>query len=63
MKQQRNFVHYKRNKKAIERSELAAQKLKKEVNFGQTVSPKDAVKGDALVLVIRIKGYNSATSP
>lgn len=63
MKQQRGFVHYKRNKKALELAEKAAKMLNKNTEYGQTINPKEAVKQDHLVLAIRIKGNNSATTP
>jgi hypothetical protein len=44
MKQQRGFVHYKRNKKALELAEKAAKMLNKNTEYGQTINPKEAVK-------------------
>lgn len=65
MKQQRNFVHYKRQKMKIGQSEKLQKEFKgdkmlfKQANESET----DVVKEDALVLAIRIKGRNEGTTP
>jgi len=64
MKQQRNYVHYKRNKSNIELCSKAAQKFNaKDNGYASSVDPKMRVKEDVLLLVIRIKGRNSTTTP
>lgn len=64
MKQQRNYVHYKRNKSRIELSERAASRFgKKEGAYTARTAPESRANENALLLVVRIKGYNTATSP
>ena len=64
MKQQRNYVHYKRNKSRIELSEKAASRFgKKEGAYTARTAPQSRANENALLLVVRIKGYNTATSP
>jgi len=62
MKQQRNFVHYKRNKNKIAMGEKAAAKFGGSI-FKSIVSPNMAVRDDHLLLIVRIKGRNMATTP
>ena len=60
MKQQRNYVHYKRNKGKIQKNEKAVEKFG-DVNalyHGATESQSEKVKQDALILAVRIKGKN-----
>jgi hypothetical protein len=67
MKQQRNFVHYKRNKNKIGISEQAAKKFsdsKSTISFYDSATdPKNRVTEYALLLVLRIKGFNQSTTP
>ena len=60
MKQQRNYVHYKRNKSRISLAEKASSKK----GFGfyeAATNPARRVKENSLLLVVRIKGYNTTT--
>ena len=59
MKQQRNYVKYKRSKGKIALAEKAS---KSKNGFKQGEAPEQRVKDDALLIVIRIKGSNN-TSP
>mgnify|MGYP006104725479 CR=1 FL=1 len=68
MKQQRNYVHYKRNKTKINISEKASKKFadgKSSISFyNSATDPKNRVKEYSLLLVLRIKGANpQATTP
>jgi len=65
MKQQRNYVHYKRNKAKIELAEKARSRFSGSSTglHGALSGPTDTVKADSLLLVIRIKGYNDGTTP
>ena len=64
MKQQRNFTHYKRNKSRIELSEKAAAKFGgKEGAYKARTAPNSRANEDALILIVRIKGNNAATTP
>lgn len=65
MKQQRNFVHYKRQKAKIHLNErLQKEFAGKDTLFHQaTESQKSNVKEDSLLIAIRIKGKNEATTP
>lgn len=65
MKQQRNYVHYKRNKARIELAEKARQRFSgaSTALHGALAGPSGTVKADSLLLVIRIKGYNDGTTP
>ena len=64
MKQQRNYVHYKRNKSRIELSEKAALRFgKKEGAYTARTAPASRANENALLLVIRIKGHNQSTTP
>ena len=62
MKQQRNYVHYKRNKSKIGLAEKAANKFSKSKSsiafYDSATDPKNRVKEYALLLVLRIKGFN-----
>ena len=60
MKQQRNYVHYKRNKAKISLAEKATGKKGFE-NYEAATDPKNRVKENSLLLVLRIKGYNTTT--
>ena len=62
MKQQRNYVHYKRNKNKMERGEKAAKMFNSEA-IDVISRPTHQVKHNSLVLVIRIKGLNQGTTP
>jgi len=60
MKQQRNYVHYKRNKSKIALAEKATSK--KGFGFYEAATKPDRrVKENSLLLVARIKGYNTTT--
>ena len=65
MKQQRNFVHYKRQKAKIVMSERLQKEFEgKNTLFHQaTESQKDHVKEDSLLVAIRIKGKNESSTP
>ena len=66
MKQQRNYVHYKRNKAKIALAEKARARFSSGSSSGlhsALASPSQSVKADALLLVIRIKGKNESTTP
>jgi len=64
MKQQRNFVHYKRNKDKIRRSDRLAKDFGgKNALFHEASGTMQNVKEDALLLAVRIKGRNEATTP
>lgn len=61
MKQQRNYVHYKRNKSTIT---LAEKATVGQTGFGfydAATKPENRVKENSLLLVCRIKGYNTTT--
>lgn len=62
MKQQRNYVHYTRNKKAIKQGEKAAAKFGSDA-LTAIQAPSQRVTEDSLLLVIRIKGQNQGTTP
>ena len=62
MKQQRNYVHYKRNKAKLANGEKAAKQFGGSVHH-QTLRPAHHVQDKSLLLVVRIKGFNSATTP
>lgn len=57
MKQQRNYVHYKRNKSLISRGEKAATKFGNDAVL-TIQAPSQQVTPNSLLLVIRIKGLN-----
>jgi|TARA_B110000238_G_C16022147_1_gene393698 hypothetical protein len=67
MKQQRNYVHYKRNKTKINISEKASKKFSDGTSslafYNSATDPKNRVKEYSLLLVLRIKGYNQGTTP
>ena len=67
MKQQRNFVHYKRNKARMNLSEKAAKKFSDGTSsisfYNSATNPKHRVKEYSLLLAMRIKGFNQATTP
>ena len=67
MKQQRNFVHYKRNKAKMNLSEKAAKKFSDGTSsisfYNSATNPKHRVKEYSLLLAMRIKGLNQATTP
>ena len=67
MKQQRNYVHYKRNKAKINISEKASTRFSKSKSslsfYDSATDPKYRVKEYALLLVLRIKGHNAGTTP
>ena len=67
MKQQRNYVHYKRNKNKIGLAEKAANKFSKSKSsiafYDSATDPKNRVKEYALLLVLRIKGFNQSSTP
>jgi len=62
MKQQRNYVHYKRNKNQMERGEKAATKFGTNA-YKAIIRPESQVDENALLMAIRIKGQNQATTP
>jgi len=63
MKQQRNYVHYTRNKAKIAKSDKAATHFgNEEGGYASNVAPTSRVMKDSLLLVVRIKGQNT-TSP
>jgi ribosomal protein L30/L7E len=67
MKQQRNYVHYKRNKAKINISEKASTRFSKSKSsisfYDSATDPKYRVREYALLLVLRIKGHNAGTTP
>jgi hypothetical protein len=69
MKQQRNYVHYKRNKLQITRAKKAHEKFaskdQKNTFFASSALHEEQhrVEQDRLILVVRIKGRNDATTP
>lgn len=67
MKQQRNFVHYKRNKAKMSLSEKAAKKFSEGTSsisfYNSATNPKHRVKEYSLLLALRIKGLNQSTTP
>jgi large subunit ribosomal protein L7e len=60
MKQQRNYVHYKRNKSRIDLAQKAAGK-EGFAFYDAATNPANRVKENSLLLVTRIKGYNTTT--
>lgn len=62
MKQQRNFVHYKRNKNKLEVAEKASTKFGGDV-IKNARAPSQHVDNNSLLLVVRIKGMNQGTTP
>ena len=64
MKQQRNFVHYKRNQDKVKRSERLAKDFGgKNALYREGSMSATPVKEDSLLLAVRIKGRNEATTP
>ena len=57
MKQQRNYVHYKRNKSKI----TLAEKANKKGFYKALSDPKHRVTENSLILAVRIKGFNTST--
>jgi len=62
MKQQRNFVHYKRNKNTYSLGEKAVARFGGSA-YKATVNPLMQAKENSLLLVVRIKGLNMGTTP
>ena len=57
-------MHYKRNKGNIDLCSKAAAKFNaKDNGYASSVDPKMRVNENVLLLVIRIKGRNSTTTP
>jgi len=57
-------VHYKRNKSNIALCSKAAAKFNaKDNGYASSVDPKMRVNENVLLLVVRIKGRNSTTTP
>lgn len=62
MKQQRNYVHYKRNKNKLGRAEKASTKFGGDL-LKTAQTPGRSAEGNSLLLVVRIKGLNQGTTP
>jgi ribosomal protein L30/L7E len=62
MKQQRNYVHYRRNKVRLALGEKAVAGGKRSA-FDAISHPSLQTKQDSLLLLIRIKGNNQSTTP
>uniref|UniRef100_A0A7S3CJW3 Large ribosomal subunit protein uL30-like ferredoxin-like fold domain-containing protein n=1 Tax=Strombidium rassoulzadegani TaxID=1082188 RepID=A0A7S3CJW3_9SPIT len=69
MKQQRNFVHYKRNKSKLALYKKAHEKFARKADEKKffagvaTADPSRRVEENSLLLAIRIKGKNEAMTP
>lgn len=62
MKQQRNYVHYKRNKNKLGRAEKASSKFGGDLLKTAQI-PSSSADTNSLLLVVRIKGLNQGTTP
>jgi hypothetical protein len=62
MKQQRNYVHYKRNKNKITIGEKAATRFNSNI-MNAILEPSQQVAENGLLLIVRIKGKNMGTTP
>ena len=62
MKQQRNYVHYKRNKGKMAIGEKAGKKFGSDPIMA-IQAPGRQVTQNSLLLVVRIKGRNEGTTP
>jgi len=65
MKQKRNYKHYLKNKARIALSKKAHDKFSSGKEFNSATASKDMKKvtPNSLLLAIRMKGFNSATTP
>eukprot|EP00356_Strombidium_inclinatum_P007163 CAMPEP_0170484686 /NCGR_PEP_ID=MMETSP0208-20121228/4092_1 /TAXON_ID=197538 /ORGANISM="Strombidium inclinatum, Strain S3" /LENGTH=300 /DNA_ID=CAMNT_0010758075 /DNA_START=26 /DNA_END=928 /DNA_ORIENTATION=+ len=65
MKQKRNYKHYLRNKSRVDLAEKAHSRYSKSQEFTPASAQKlqEKVRPNALLLALRIKGKNSATTP